>query len=265
MSVPEFKEEVLMHRERFRNCKPLPGVLALLSALSHPSTKSSSYSPISLAIASSATKPLFATKMSRHPSLTSFFSDGSCVFGDDSDMLHKKKKPAPDVFLLALKRINSSLLAKYRDPYVKPPNEVTPGECLVFEDSIAGVAAGRAAGMRVCWVPHEGLRRVCKGIEHLVLAGRLEEAEDVLLKSEETTRIAEEKRMQDGRTSCGEGESHKVEISIKEQDIQADDKGVERILSEDGWAEMLESLKHFDYERYGVVLKGAASFQTSDD
>jgi beta-phosphoglucomutase family hydrolase len=41
-------------------------------------------------------------------------------------------KPAPDLFLLAAERIG-----------------VAPGDCLVFEDTDDGVAAGRAAGMAV--------------------------------------------------------------------------------------------------------------------
>ncbi len=40
-------------------------------------------------------------------------------------------KPAPDLFLLAAKRLN-----------------VAPAECIVVEDSVAGVAAAKAAGMR---------------------------------------------------------------------------------------------------------------------
>jgi beta-phosphoglucomutase-like phosphatase (HAD superfamily) len=41
-------------------------------------------------------------------------------------------KPAPDLFLHAAEALN-----------------VEPGECLVLEDSVNGVIAGRAAGMRV--------------------------------------------------------------------------------------------------------------------
>jgi beta-phosphoglucomutase-like phosphatase (HAD superfamily) len=45
-------------------------------------------------------------------------------------------KPAPDVYLLAARRLG-----------------VAPGRCLVVEDSINGVRAGRAAGMAVVLVP----------------------------------------------------------------------------------------------------------------
>ena len=41
-------------------------------------------------------------------------------------------KPAPDIFLLAAERVG-----------------VVPGRCVVVEDSLAGVSAGRAAGMAV--------------------------------------------------------------------------------------------------------------------
>lgn len=49
--------------------------------------------------------------------------------------------------------------------------EITPDECLVFEDSVPGVEAGRRAGMRVVWCPHPELLKECKGREREVLAG----------------------------------------------------------------------------------------------
>jgi pseudouridine-5'-monophosphatase len=35
--------------------------------------------------------------------------------------------------------------------------EIRAADCLVFEDSIQGVDAGRRAGMQVVWCPHPGL------------------------------------------------------------------------------------------------------------
>jgi HAD superfamily hydrolase (TIGR01509 family) len=49
-------------------------------------------------------------------------------------------KPAPDVYLLAAERL-----------------EVTPGRCLVVEDSFNGIRAARAAGMRVVLVPNRSV------------------------------------------------------------------------------------------------------------
>jgi haloacid dehalogenase superfamily, subfamily IA, variant 3 with third motif having DD or ED/haloacid dehalogenase superfamily, subfamily IA, variant 1 with third motif having Dx(3-4)D or Dx(3-4)E len=54
------------------------------------------------------------------------------AFGDEVE----HSKPAPDLFLLTAQRLG-----------------VTPGECLVLEDSEAGVRAARAAGMEVILVP----------------------------------------------------------------------------------------------------------------
>lgn len=50
-------------------------------------------------------------------------------------------KPAPDLFLLAASRLG-----------------VAPAESLVFEDAPAGVAAAKAAGMQVVWVPNAHTR-----------------------------------------------------------------------------------------------------------
>ena len=49
----------------------------------------------------------------------------------------KQGKPAPDIFLLAAKRLG-----------------VEPAECLVFEDAPSGTEAAIAAGMSVVVVPH---------------------------------------------------------------------------------------------------------------
>ena len=50
-------------------------------------------------------------------------------------------KPAPDPFLHALKRLNQSM------PKAQAPLSAT--DCLVVEDSIPGIRAGHAAGMKV--------------------------------------------------------------------------------------------------------------------
>ena len=55
--------------------------------------------------------------------------EGIQVYAGD---IVEKKKPAPDVYLLAAEEL-----------------EVKPGDCLVVEDSRIGVLAGKAAGMKV--------------------------------------------------------------------------------------------------------------------
>ncbi len=128
-------------------------------------------------------------------------------------------KPMPDVFLLALGRINAHLGLGEK--------EVKPEECLVFEDSVAGVEAGRRAGMRVCWVPHKGLRDVWRGMEGKVLEGKSEEVDN----GKDMERNLDEEQK----------DKHPEELSC--------------FCSEDGWAEMLMSLEEFDYENYGIQSK----------
>jgi hypothetical protein len=50
---------------------------------------------------------------------------------------------------------------------------ISPEECLVLEDSLPGVEAGRRCGMRVIWAPHPGLATEYRGREKEVLAGRI--------------------------------------------------------------------------------------------
>ncbi|XP_026660450.2 (DL)-glycerol-3-phosphatase 2-like isoform X3 [Phoenix dactylifera] len=61
------------------------------------------------------------------------------VLGDDPEV--KKRKPAPDVFLIALKRFEGN---------------VDPSEVLVFEDAPSGVAAAKNAGMSAVMLSDAG-------------------------------------------------------------------------------------------------------------
>ena len=155
-------------------------------------------------------------------------------------MASKAGKPAGDIFLLAMERINKvSFFASQRQDANQGCKDelqsIRAEECLVFEDSIAGVAAGRAAGMRVCWVPHAGLRAVCRGMEKEVLDGKMEEVEGRLLALE-----AEGGEMGVSTTDVGKGDGERKK---------------ERIVSDDGWADMITSLEDFDYARYGIRIE----------
>ncbi|MBN2382360.1 HAD-IA family hydrolase [bacterium] len=84
------------------------------------------------AIATSCPRASFELKMTLHQDLLPYFQ--VIVTGDDPELEHGK--PAPDIYLLAARRLRAC-----------------PSSCLVFEDSLSGVQAGLAAGMRVWAVP----------------------------------------------------------------------------------------------------------------
>ena len=119
-------------------------------------------------------------------------------------------KPAPDVFLQSLQRLNEELPTSERP--------IEPIECLVFEDSTAGVEAGRGAGMRVAWVPHPGLLEAYRGREALVLAGEIDE---------------------------------KGRLSVKDVD---EESNMALPFSKDGQVELMTSLERFPYEWYGIKV-----------
>lgn len=98
----------------------------------------------------------------------------------------------------------------------KGEREIERKECLVFEDSVPGVEAGRRAGMRVVWCPHPGLLEEMKGKENEVLAGL-----------------------------CGDGLGLEGDRKVE---------GWPGVV-EDGWGERLETLEDFDYERYGIEVR----------
>lgn len=83
-----------------------------------------------LAVASSSKRAWVESRLTRHGLLGDF--DTICTREDVA-----KVKPEPDLYLEAARRLG-----------------VTPSACVVFEDSLNGVIAGKAAGMYVVAVPN---------------------------------------------------------------------------------------------------------------
>lgn len=165
-----------LQKDLFPNSKPLPGVVDLLAALGRTrywEVKGGERKErrVHVALATSSHERNFQLKTDHLTELFSVFPSHRRVLGDDTRLKPGRGKPLPDIFLLALKTINDSL------PADEEP--IKPEECLVFEDSVPGVEAGRRASMRVVWCPHPGLKKEYMGWEPEVLAGRTGEAGDV--------------------------------------------------------------------------------------
>ena len=103
---------------------PLPGTVRLTHHLASNN--------IPQAVATSSASRPFSAKTEPHQAWFSLFQ--CIVRGDDPELT--RGKPAPDIFLITAQRLGAK-----------------PERCLVFEDSLAGVAAARAAGMSVVAVP----------------------------------------------------------------------------------------------------------------
>lgn len=128
-----------------------PGAALLVTSLSRR---------VPLAIASGALRAEIVAILDAHGLREAF----SAIVGAD-DVTHGK--PAPEPYLTALARLRA----------VRPG--LRPEECLVVEDSMAGIAAGRAAGMRVVGVtnsyPAHRLTTACEVVDSL------EEIDDALV------------------------------------------------------------------------------------
>lgn len=191
-NLPITPEEYLvqnteLQKKLFPTTKPLPGISEMLghlgrtrywdvkdgAAKAYVKEKQGAQEPhrVHIALATSSHLSNFKVKTNHLEELFSIFPSHRRVLGDDARLTPGRGKPLPDIFLLALKTINDSL------PASEAP--ITPEECLVFEDSVPGVEAGRRAGMRVIWCPHPMLKKEYSGREEEVLAGRTGEAGDV--------------------------------------------------------------------------------------
>ncbi|CZT24031.1 probable haloacid-halidohydrolase and related hydrolases [Ramularia collo-cygni] len=160
ISREEMIAKVNVHqKQHFGFCKTLPGVPELLSTLAKRTTPA-----IQIALATSSHKANFELKTKHLEQHFKVFEEEHRVLGDDERIAQGRGKPAPDIYLLALKTINDRLKREGKE-------EVKPEECLVFEDSVPGVESGRRAGMQVVWCPHPGLLQEYEGREDEVLAG----------------------------------------------------------------------------------------------
>lgn len=166
ISREQFQTEQDEQQElHFLECEPLPGVEQLLSHLKVARNKDGHQ--IQIALATSSAKHNYDRKICRPETkrLLDLIPEDKRILGDDPRLQRGRSKPAPDIYLLALETINSTL------PEGTP--KVLPEECLVFEDSVLGIESGRRAGMRAVWVPHLGLAAEYSGREEEVLAGRI--------------------------------------------------------------------------------------------
>ncbi|RYP07691.1 hypothetical protein DL765_009056 [Monosporascus sp. GIB2] len=166
ISREQFKQEQREQQQiHFPQCQPLPGVEKLLSDLRR--AKNTDGFDVQVALASSSEKYNYDMKTScaATKAVLDLIPEKHRVLGDDPRIGTGRGKPAPDIYLAALQAINDTL------PEGTP--KVKPNECLVFEDSVIGVEAGRRAGMRVVWVPHPKLAAEYVGKEREVLAGRI--------------------------------------------------------------------------------------------
>ncbi|KAI4249824.1 MAG: hypothetical protein LQ352_005548 [Teloschistes flavicans] len=198
-----------LQRQHFPSAQPLPGVPELLKTLSE--------SGVHLALATSSHTANYHLKTSHLNSLFKYFPDDQKVLGDDTRIPPGKGKPAPDIYLLALETINSRLRKQGK-------KEIKREECLVFEDSVPGVEAGRRAGMRVVWCPHPQLLKEYKGREKEVLAGL-----------------------------ANGGKDDQVKEVMHEAAVGGEGKGRGWPgRRDDGWAELHRSLESFPYSRYGI-------------
>ncbi|KAM5463555.1 putative pseudouridine 5'-phosphatase [Microsporum ferrugineum] len=212
ISQEELQQKIAaLQRPQFPNTQPLPGVMKLISNLSRAASNSP---PVHIALATSSTTTNFKLKTSHLSDLFSQFPRSRIIVGDDPRIAPGRGKPLPDIYLLALDIINKEIQAKGEPP-------ITPAECLVFEDSVPGVEAGRRAGMRVIWCPYDGLLEVYKDQVAEVLAG----------------------------------------LTGAHKDPEQNGHGSSAILSSgkpgslnDGWGQLVRTLENFPYEKYGIKV-----------
>ena len=130
------RRQVHLHRLYNENGIPIkPGLHDLLDFLQN--------NQIKIAVATSSATDV-ARKKLRVAGLFHLF--GTIVYGDDVE----NGKPAPDIFLIAANKLG-----------------VSPEDCLVLEDSEAGIVAAHAAGMKPVMVPD--IKQPDPEIMHLAL------------------------------------------------------------------------------------------------
>ncbi|WOL14222.1 bifunctional riboflavin kinase/FMN phosphatase-like [Canna indica] len=122
-TTEEFISQITpMFFDQLCNIKALPGASRLIKHLKN--------NGVPMALASNSPKSNIEAKISFHEGWKESFS---VIVGGDEVVMGK---PSPEIFVEAAKRLNAD-----------------PSKCLVLEDSLPGVTAGKAAGMVVIAVP----------------------------------------------------------------------------------------------------------------
>lgn len=133
LSYDEYNDlNVKSQETKWPTCAFLPGAQDLIDYLHEHNV------PIALCTSSNKTK--FHGKTDH---LKGFDCFDVIITGDDPRIPKGRGKPCPDIYQLGLEELNKKL-----------NTEIKPEECLVFEDGIPGVNAGKALGAYVIWVPH---------------------------------------------------------------------------------------------------------------
>ncbi|CAG9112970.1 hypothetical protein JYU34_005272 [Plutella xylostella] len=144
LTVEEFLNELHGYLEElFPESSVLPGVSKLLYHLHNNN--------IPIGLATSSSRDTYELKVVKHQELFSLFKYKTW---GSSDPEVKRGKPHPDIFFVAADKF---------------PDKPKPEQCLVFEDSVNGVLAARAAGMQAVMVPDPRLDRGLTSEATLVL------------------------------------------------------------------------------------------------
>jgi len=156
LALPMAPEEYLAEREGILEtlmptAEPMPGARELTDWLRAAG--------VPHAVATSSASRIFGLKTTKHRAWFETFS--VVVTGDDPRIA--RGKPAPDIFLLAAAELG-----------------VAPAQCVVVEDAPSGVAAGRAAGMRVVAVPDPAMDRARYGEADVIVGSLHDVTRDVL-------------------------------------------------------------------------------------
>lgn len=146
LDVPLAPEEYLARRrplldQMFPEVEEIAGASSLVQDLERRG--------VPMVVATSGESALTRLKMQRHAWFNAF---RAVISGDDPRV--GALKPAPDIFLVAARELGAD-----------------PESCLVFEDSLAGVEAARAAGMQVVALPDPEMDAARYTGAHLVIQG----------------------------------------------------------------------------------------------
>lgn len=128
LALPLSPEEYLARRKPILDAMlpsavEIPGASAFVARLGEHG--------VPMVVATSGERALTELKIGSH----GWFARFHRIISGDDPRVHALK-PSPDIFLVAAEELGAA-----------------PRDCLVFEDSLAGVAAARAAGMQVVALP----------------------------------------------------------------------------------------------------------------